>query len=54
VITDLDGGLIREFSVEGLGLGSLGDVDVITTGPNAGAFSAVDFRTSTLVVFRLD
>jgi hypothetical protein len=54
VTTDLDGGLIRVFSVEGLGRGSFRDVDVITTGPNGGAFSAVDFRTSTMVVSCLD
>ncbi len=54
LITDLDGNLIREFSLDGLGLFSLGDMNVITTGPNAGAFTVVDRSTSTLVVFRLD
>jgi hypothetical protein len=55
LVTDLNGNLLREFNLR-VRLGMLGaaDLSAITTGPQAGAFAAVDSTGSELVVFRLD
>jgi len=54
VITDFNGNLIDEFNYrDELGLTEVVGVSAITTGPYAGAFGAVDFEGSELVVFRL-
>jgi hypothetical protein len=55
VVVDFDGNLLGEFDYrEALGLYTPGGVAAITTGPDAGAFAAVDLRANELVVFRLD
>ncbi len=55
LVTDLNGNLLREFNVRvKLGMVSATDVAAITTGPQAGAFSAVDSNGGEMVVFRLD
>ena len=55
IITDFNGNLLSEFNYrDKLGVLSATDVAFISTGPQAGAFSLVDFDSSELVVFRLN
>jgi len=55
LVTDLDGNLLREFNLRvKLGMVGASDIAAITTGPQAGAFSAVDNGGGEMVVFRLD
>ena len=55
LVTDLNGNLLREFNLR-VRLGMLGaaDLSAITTGPDAGAFAAVDSSGGEMVVFRLN
>jgi hypothetical protein len=55
IITDFDGNLLGEFDYRDRpGVLSMTDVAAVTTGPQAGSFSLVNFDTSALVVFTLD
>jgi hypothetical protein len=55
VITDFAGNLLGEFDYrEKLGVLAATDLAFISTGPQSGAFSLVDFDSSELVVFTLD
>jgi len=53
-VTDLDGHKLYSFDIkEKLGLPTPGEVSVITTGCQAGAFAVLDGTAETLVVFRI-
>lgn len=55
LVTDLNGNLLREFNLRvRLGMMGAADLSAITTGPQAGAFAAVDSTGGEFVVFRLD
>lgn len=55
VVTDFDGNLLGEFDCrEKLGVLAATDLAHVSTGPQAGAFSLVDFDSSEIVVFNLD
>lgn len=55
IITDFNGNLLSEFNYrDKLNVLSAVDVALISTGPQAGAFSLVDFDSSELIVFRLN
>ncbi|HEX6183771.1 MAG TPA: hypothetical protein VFZ44_07665 [Pyrinomonadaceae bacterium] len=55
LVTDLNGNLLREFNLRvRLGMMTASDLSAITTGPQAGAFAAVDSTGGEIVVFRLD
>ena len=54
IVTDFNGNLISEFDYrDALGLLDVAGLSPITTGPQAGAFSAIDQDGSEIVVFRL-
>jgi len=54
-VLDFDGNVGRQFPYrEALRARHIGDVDAITSGPNAGAFGAVDLLNHEVIVFRID
>lgn len=52
-IVDFTGKLLAQFDYHALGVVDVGDLDFITTGTFAGAFSLLDADTSKIVIFRL-